>query len=208
MTGRTKVFGIGFHKTATTSLKFALEYYGYRVTGPNGRGDPDIARNVLPLCYELGEKFDGFQDNPWPIVYREMDERFPGSKFVLTTRPTERWIRSVVEHFGDQDTAMREWIYGVGHPAGNEDVYVERYEGHNREVADYFVDRPDDLLVLKITEGDGWEKLSPFLGLPVPEIAFPRANSAEARARKARPMSRLYRKMRREVRSAKRRLTG
>jgi hypothetical protein len=32
---KTKVFGIGFHKTATTSLAKALSYLGYRVTGPN-----------------------------------------------------------------------------------------------------------------------------------------------------------------------------
>ena len=31
---KTKVFGIGFHKTATTSLAKALSYLGYRVTGP------------------------------------------------------------------------------------------------------------------------------------------------------------------------------
>jgi len=208
MTERPKVFGIGFHKTATTSLKFALDHYGYRVTGPNGRNDPDIANNALALCCDLAERFDGFQDNPWPIVYREMDERFPGSKFVLTTRPTERWLKSVVEHFADQDTAMREWIYGIGHPLGNEDVYVARYERHNREVKEYFADRPDALLELKITEGDGWDKLAPFLGRPIPDAEFPRANSAEARARKARPLGRLYRKVRREARSAMRKISG
>jgi hypothetical protein len=200
MSERTKVFGIGFHKTATTSLKRALEHYGYRVTGPDGRNDKDIARNVLPLCYDLAERFDGFQDNPWPLVYREMDERYPGSKFVLTIRPTDRWIKSVVQHFGTADTAMREWIYGVGHPAGNEDVYVARYERHNREVLEYFADRPDDLLVLEVTNGEGWEKLSPFLGLPIPEVEFPRANSAQARAMSARPTARLARKIRKTVR--------
>ena len=200
MSERPKVFGIGFHKTATTSLKRALEFYGYRVTGPDGRNDTRIGNNVLPLCFALAERFDGFQDNPWPLVYREMDERYPGSKFVLTTRPTDRWIKSVVQHFGTADTAMREWIYGVGHPVGNEEIYVARYERHNREVLEYFADRPDDLLVLKITEGDGWEKLSPFLGLPIPDADFPRANSARARGESARPTARLARKIRKTLR--------
>ena len=201
MTEQTKVFGIGFHKTATTSLKRALEHYGYLVTGPDGRNDRDIARNALPMCLALAERFDGFQDNPWPLLYREMDERFPGSKFVLTTRPTDRWISSVVQHFDTADTPMREWIYGVGHPAGNEDVYIARYERHNREVMEYFADRPGDLLVLRITEGEGWERLSPFLGLAVPDIDFPRANSALARAASARRTARLGRRLRRAVRS-------
>jgi UDP-N-acetylmuramate-alanine ligase len=39
----TKVFCIGFHKTGTTSLAVALKTLGYRVTGPNGVHDPDIA---------------------------------------------------------------------------------------------------------------------------------------------------------------------
>jgi hypothetical protein len=202
---RTKVFGIGFHKTATTSLKRALAHLGYRVTGPNGTDDGDIARNALPMCLDLAERFDGFQDNPWPLVYREMDVRYPGSKFVLTIRPTDRWIDSVVRHFGTTDTPMREWIYGVGHPAGFEDVYIERYERHNREVREHFADRPGDLLVLDITAGEGWDELSPFLGLATPDVEFPRANTARARAEKARPTALLAGKFRRAVRGLRKR---
>src|SRR5215472_9937783 len=40
---KTKVFGIGFHKTATTSLAKALSYLGYRVTGPNWVDNPNPA---------------------------------------------------------------------------------------------------------------------------------------------------------------------
>lgn len=201
-----KVFGIGFHKTATTSLQLALEHLGYRVTAFQGRNDPDRIRNVLHLCCDLAEQFDGFQDLPWPVLYREMDERFPGSKFILTTRPTESWVRSVVEHFGERDTAMRKWVYGVGHPVGHEDVYVERYERHNREVLEYFAHRPDDMLELKITEGDGWPELSPFLGLPIPDVDFPQANTAKMRVRRSRPMNRFSRKLKRELYSGKRAL--
>ena len=34
--------------------------------------------------------------------------------------------------------------------AGNEDVYIARYERHNREVMEYFANRPGDLLVLDL----------------------------------------------------------
>jgi hypothetical protein len=130
----------------------------------------------------LVEKHDAFQDNPWPILYREIDQKYPGSKFILTLRPTDDWIRSVVSHFGSQVTPMRKWIYGVGSPKGSEQIYIDRYEKHNEGVLRYFSDRPKDLLVLRITEGDGWERLCPFLGVKeVPSIAFPRANTAEDR---------------------------
>jgi len=179
-----KVFCIGFHKTGTTSLAEALQVLGYRVTGPNGVHDPDIATKVRPMAWELVEKYDAFQDNPWPILYKELDTRYPGSKFVLTVRNTESWMRSQLKHFGERETAMRRWIYGDAHgcPQGNEEVYVRRYEGHNREVLEYFRDRPDDLLVMELAKGDGWEKLAPFLGKPVPAMPFPHANKAGDRA--------------------------
>lgn len=179
-----KVFCIGFHKTGTTSLAEALQVLGYRVTGPNGVRDPDIATKVRPMAWELVEKYDAFQDNPWPILYRELDQRYPGSKFVLTVRSTESWMRSQLKHFGERETAMRKWIYGDTHgcPQGNEEVYVRRYETHNREVQEYFRDRPDDLLVMELAKGDGWEKLAPFLGKPMPAMPFPHANKAGDRA--------------------------
>lgn len=45
----SKIFCIGFHKTGTKSLGTALDILGYRVCGPVGVKDPDIAKNVLPL---------------------------------------------------------------------------------------------------------------------------------------------------------------
>lgn len=179
-----KVFGIGFHKTGTKSLAQALHLLGYKVTGPNEVYNPRIAEVVHDVARALAETHDAFQDNPWPLLYREMDQAFPGSRFILTLRPTEKWIASVVSHFGRDDTPMRQWIYGVGHPAGNEDIFVQRYERHNREVRAYFAQRPGDLLEISITEGDGWEKLCPFLGVPVPARAFPKANTAADRGRR------------------------
>lgn len=176
-----KVFCIGFHKTGTTSLDKALQALGYRVTGPNGVRDPDIASKVHAMAYELVEKYDAFQDNPWPILYRELDERYPGSKFILTLRDTQSWLNSQLKHFGQRETAMRQWIYGVGCPQGNEAVYTRRFDRHNREVLEHFRGRPDDLLVMNLAQGDGWEKLCPFLGKPVPGMPFPHANKATDR---------------------------
>jgi len=173
-----KIFGIGFHKTGTTSLAAALTHLGYRVTGPNNVHGESIKDDAPALVKRLVEKFDAFQDNPWPILYRELDAWYPGSRFILTVRPTEEWLNSVVRHFGTKDTPMRKWIYGIGHPVGHEDIYVARYEQHNSEVREFFRDRPSQLLEMRLTEGDGWEKLCTFLGKPAPATAFPHANPA------------------------------
>jgi hypothetical protein len=177
----TKIFCIGFHKTGTTSLAVALKTLGYRVTGPNGVTDPNIGKNAIAMACELVKKYDAFQDNPWPVIYKELDVKFPDSKFILMLRSPESWIKSQVRHFGRWETPMRKWIYGVGCPEGNEDIYVKRFEDHNKEVINFFRDRPQDLLVLDLAKGDGWEKLCPFLGVDIPNISFPHANKASDR---------------------------
>jgi len=173
-----KVFGIGFHKTGTTSLAVALQHLGYDVTGPNGIHDIDIADDIEQMVFSLADKHDAFQDNPWPLYYKQLDQRYPGSKFILTIRPTNKWIISITKYFGNKITPMRKLIYGeeFGAPVGNEQVYIERYEQHNNDVLSYFNNRPDDLLVFSLTEGDGWEQLCSFLGTSVPDISFPHKN--------------------------------
>lgn len=168
-----KIFGIGFHRTGTSSLRAALERLGYRVCGAVGTRDPDIAIRVREIAFPLLERFDAFGDNPWPVLFRELDERCPGSRFVLTMRPADEWLRSVARYFGTRSTPMREWIYGAGSPVGNETRYRERYERHNDEVREHFLDRPADLLVLRVTAGEGWRELCGFLGRDEPVTSFP-----------------------------------
>lgn len=69
----------------------------------------------------LVERHDAFRDNPWPMLYREMDRAYPRSRFILTTRAGS-WIASMVGHFGGRTTPMREWIYGIGAPRGEPEV--------------------------------------------------------------------------------------
>ena len=178
-----KIFGIGFHKTGTTSLASALQLLGYRVTGPNNVSDPDIGETYVELTRSLSAEYDAFQDNPWPLVYREMDELWPDALFVLTVRDSAAWIGSQTGHFGTETTPMREHIYGAGRgaPVGNEDHYVAVMEAHNAAVRAWFRDRPDKLLEMDFSAGDGWDRLCPFLGVPVPGRPFPHSNQASAR---------------------------
>lgn len=179
---KTKVFGIGFHKTGTTSLARALYILGYNVTGYFGVHDPDIAKKVYDQAHRLAQRYDAVQDTPWPALYKELDQWFPGSKFILTLRASDTWVQSVKRHFKGYKIPAHEWIYGVRTLVGNERKYIQRFQEHNRDVMEYFQDRPDDLLVMNITEGDGWEKLCPFLGADPPPFDFPIANAADERS--------------------------
>jgi hypothetical protein len=73
---------------------------------------------------------------------------------------------------------MRSLVYGdaAASPKGNEDVYKARMRRHNREVREYFRDRPDDLLTIDLAQGGGWEPICAFLGHAVPDQPFPHSN--------------------------------
>jgi hypothetical protein len=49
----------------------------------------------------------------------------------------------------------------------------EFFDTYHAGVYEYFKNRPDQLLTLNIIEGEGWEKLAPFLGHAIPEQSFP-----------------------------------
>ena len=178
-----KVFCIGFHKTGTTSLGKALRILGYKVKGPFGVDDPDIAEKVYELFPSIVDQYDAFQDNPWPILYEELDEQYPDSKFILLVRDPELWLRSQIRHFGTRETPMRKWIYGEssGCPVDNEEIYLKRFNQHYADVYEYFKVRSDDLLVMDLADGDGWDKLCSFLGCDTPRKPFPHANKANSR---------------------------
>ena len=172
---KAKVFGIGFHKTGTKSLGHALGLLGYRVAGPVGAQNPEIAQQAVAIALALATDYDAFNDNPWPLLYKTLDATFPGSRFILTMRDEQRWLRSVLRYFRAKDTPMRRWIYGPGTPRGNEATYLARYRRHNAEVREYFAER-NDLLVLDLERGHGWPELCAFLDAPVPEAPFPHLN--------------------------------
>lgn len=177
MGSQGKIIGVGFQKTGTSTLGQALELLGYEVCGVQWELAESLIKGDMGKIWELADCYEAFQDNPWPLLFREMDQRYPGSRFILTMREEDRWIRSVTDHLGKNSNRMREYIYeGYGSPKGNEERYLERYRRHNKEVQDYFEERPDDLLIMNFEAGDGWDKLCAFLGHEIPDASFPHAN--------------------------------
>lgn len=203
-----KVFCIGFQKTGTTSLNAALTALGYRVASWWGNELPigELRRVYVERGFAMLHTHDAVEDMPWPLMFRELDAAYPGARFILTWRESDRWIRSICEHFGDHPGSLQRLTYGDDAPApvGHEAHYIAIYERHNAEVREYFRDRPNDLLEMNLSHGDGWEKLAPFLGAPVPDRPFPRANSVQERgtltARIFRIPVRLRRRIRRNLR--------
>ncbi len=173
---KQKVFGVGFHKTGTSSLAAALHRLGYNVCGAQNEKAGDFLEGNINVFIELAKRYDAFEDDPWHLLYKEMDEAFPDSKFILTDRDVDAWYKSCLNHFYEDTTDIRNYIYGNGAPKGNEQTFKEIYLQHQNQIKEHFKERPNDFLIIDFTKGEGWEKLCPFLGVDIPNESIPHAN--------------------------------
>jgi hypothetical protein len=169
MTKTNKVFGIGLSRTGTTSLNKALEILGY-------------SSRHYPEDMNVFEKIDAGTDITVAIKYRHLDKKYPGSKFILTERRWFEWIKSMKKHYDKHPAETRgKFVLKIrtatwGTIRFNPIKLTYRYLKHNMEVKRYFKHRKDNLLVLRITDGEGWEKLCPFLRKKIPNTPFPKLN--------------------------------
>jgi hypothetical protein len=205
-----QLIGAGLPRTGTLSQKLALEQLGL---GPcyhwvNLIADLDAVEQwhrYLDGEDILDEIFAGHESTTdWPggFVYRELAERHPEAKVLLSVRDPEAWERSyretiwnftrgdsLVSHLSD---ARREidprwkrylelvdrmlWSDASPFGAGDDPVSMMRQmEAFNDSVREAIP--PERVLVWKVTEG--WEPLCEFLGVPVPQEALPHANDTE-----------------------------
>jgi hypothetical protein len=185
--GPEKVFGIGFPKTGTKTLAECFHELGFKHRSFDMHLAVQVRRNELANVLAEAAKYESFEDWPWHLIYRELDERFPNSKFILTLRKdTDAYIRSLKNHHdryrvGKPDFIKPDWWDGVFDFQPHQwdyDQAARRYETHNRAVLEYFKDRPNDLLVVCWETGDGWDPLCAFLNKPTPRKAFPHRNSS------------------------------
>ena len=178
-----KVWGIGLSRTATTSLSAALHQLGWRCAH-----NPDAESMLAGMTsgsFPVLDRYDAATDISTAIAFRQLDAAFPASKFILTVRDADSWLRSVINHFDNlphqldakPSGRVRQLLYRSPRPSPQQ--FLDAYRAHLTTVARYFADRPNDLLVMDITAGEGWQKLCPFLGVDVPSDPFPRNNATD-----------------------------
>jgi hypothetical protein len=166
----TKVFCIGFPKTGTTSLHKALGILGYRALDwPRAHLDPKKGW----IYYFKESKFDAFSDSPLfkPGFFKELDENFPNSKFILTVRNPESLVKSWDNYFSKTPWDIEN--------EEDKNRIITRYNDHKKDVIEYFKDKPSQLLIFDIFSGDSWEKLCKFIDKPIPDEKFPHKRKAK-----------------------------
>jgi hypothetical protein len=175
-----KIVGIGLNKTGTTSLGVCLKHWGLRHISYDLEAFEFWRQGDWPAVLRCMEAHDSFEDWPWPLLYREIDTAFPGSKFILTRRKDPRtWFESLCKHADRTGpTDFRKPIYGYEMPHGQDEAHIRFYLAHNEAVRDYFKDRPNDFLEVCWEDGDGWAELAAFLGFEAPDWPFPHVNKS------------------------------
>lgn len=193
-----QVISFGFGRTATLSLKAALEQLGFgpcyhmdqvlqemdqRVPGWNAALDGDADWEAI---------FDGYRSAvDWPTAAfpRELIAAYPDAKVLLSSRSVESWWESISQTIlavllapDSWPDEQRKWLEMVSR-------VVDRSLGGrtDREGAMAAFDEHEAAMKAMVPDGnllvfrakDGWEPLCEFLEVPVPEGPFPRSNSRQ-----------------------------
>lgn len=178
----SKIVGVGWNKTGTTTLGNALSILGYKHASQKLSLTFDYENQNLSKINHIVEENDSFANWPWALLYKEIDEKYPGSKFILTCREHSSWVKSYKNMLRSQGVAsnqlnkIRSILYELPFPDVTEEQLINRYSRHIAEVQEYFKDRPDDLLIVSWRKGHGWKELCEFLGKVIPNQEFPHAN--------------------------------
>ncbi len=202
-----KIFVVGRNKTGTTSVGQALSSLGFRL-GDQSEAEllmEDWAKRSFNNIAEYCRTADAFQDVPFNLDYtcQIMDYSFPDSKFILTVRNSpQEWYESLtrfhtmilgknrlptaddLKQFPYRRTGWlwraHQLVYGIDeHTLYNKELYIRHYEAHNQRVLDYFRHRPEDLLVLNLSNPESMRSLCEFLDIPVTDQVMPHLNRSK-----------------------------
>lgn len=203
-----EVIGAGLGRTGTMSLKAALEKLGF---GPcyhmievfdNPEHIPYWEAAIRGEDADWERIFGGYSsavDYPVASFYKELMERYPDAKVILSVRDPERWYESarntiyraseaahsplisVMARFVPRLRGMKRavtmnealiWKRDFDGRFEDREYAMDVFRRHNEEVKVHVA--AEKLLVYEVKEG--WEPLCAFLGVPVPDEPFPRLN--------------------------------
>ncbi len=186
-----EVIGTGFGRTGTESIRFALEKLGfapchhmrqvYADDEQMRRWHEVIVGGGVPDWERLFEGYRAAVD--WPSVqyWHVLIDAYPDAKVILTLRTAESWWKSyertlarVVAPLPPDDLARRMMDISFGGKPLDREVAIAAYEANVRAVRQTVP--AGRLLVHEL--GDGWEPLCAHLGVPVPDVPYPRGNAA------------------------------
>ncbi|WP_158860505.1 sulfotransferase [Lunatibacter salilacus] len=157
-------------------------------------------QKIINYCHSA----DAFQDSPFsrPTLYEKLDLAFPNSKFILTVRDDENeWFNSLVrfhtmlwssnKNFPPTPEDLEQAIYRYkGMPLDSKKIffkypdvalydkqyYIKNYLQHNKDVENYFFNRPNDLIKVNVSHQEDFNRIVEFLNVETNLNKFPHLN--------------------------------
>lgn len=189
-----KVVGAGLGRTGTLSMKRALEQLGF---GPcHHMIEVFMHPESVPLWIDAGDgrpdwdaifrDYTSMVDYPGARYWRQLAEHYPEAKVLLTLRDPDAWFESTqATIFAPNSPAVNappemkrffaSFIGEFGERLHDRAFMTDHFRRHNALVQATIP--KERLLVYEV--GEGWTRLCAFLGVPVPDTAFPSENSRE-----------------------------
>ncbi|KAI8945692.1 P-loop containing nucleoside triphosphate hydrolase protein [Xylaria longipes] len=137
------------------------------------------------------------------FMLRSTLKSYPDAKFLLTERDPEKWAKSYMNTIGVASTRLNQMPMSVFKKfdgfASNMDEFGGRMMnyctngfGVSEEGCEALVENfksyiadvkrlvpPEQLMVIKLEDGLGWNELCPYLGVPIPDTPWPSLNTPE-----------------------------
>lgn len=189
-----KIVGAGLGRTGTLSMKRALEQLGF---GPcHHMIEVFMHPESVPLWIDAGDgrpdwdaifrDYTSMVDYPGARYWRQLAEHYPEAKVLLTLRDPDAWFESTqATIFAPNSPAVNappemkrffaSFIGEFGERLHDRAFMTDHFRRHNALVQATIP--KERLLVYEV--GEGWTRLCAFLGVPVPDTAFPSENSRE-----------------------------
>jgi hypothetical protein len=200
-----KIICVGQNKTGTLTLTHIFKELKYKVSGDpynvvikkpkgyietmqidNAFIDLNNFFNNISYLYDNLNMFDFFHDMPYLFNYKLINEQYPDSKFILTTRDENDWFKSLLEYTKRPNMFNKnllnimygEYVILEEHKP----KVIDLYRKYNADVITYFKDKPDKLLIINLCEKNKDERLildqiGSFIGKEIPsDFIFPYIN--------------------------------
>jgi hypothetical protein len=195
-----KIIGASFGRTASLSLKKALEILGYTncyhmsevVTKPE---HSELWLRAWKREFIWNDIFDGYQAAvDWPVAafWPQLMEAYPEAKIILSTREPEAWyesakntiFKSMDEGINSKNQEIRKRILmakeiivdGTFNGKLNDKKHCIKI--YNENIARCKKEVDSDRLIT-FNPKDGWDSLCKQLACPIPNVDYPFINTTK-----------------------------
>lgn len=149
-----KIFVIGFNKTATSS--FHQLFIDNNISSQHADG------NKFSQKWKL-KKYTAFSDNAEQDYnnFKLCYEKYPNSLFILNVRPTDKWLKSRMNH--GKVYTQQLWAAICDKKRLNE--WIEKRNWYHNEILEYFKNKTNNLIIVDVNN-ENWQLfLGSFLNL-------------------------------------------